>query len=246
MSRLKPITQEYVIKPRMPPKKAPPPLPWTLLQEYVNAGMMGAAGSLDWCRHAPREVRLYCAACDTMKNIAYFPRRPRCAGADWYMQRIVGDDLSPVALAQIEAEMRASVAVAMDWQCLDCREIQDRQLQNRRRAAVLSRPCGACAHPLAENMPGPPYIGDLATWIRNTRHRHPHGRKCQRCLQCMPPPWSVALRTACRDWRDLQHGDLAAKALYRVIANLGCTTLYRCPWKGGLDRIALFLGTNPH
>ena len=219
-------------------------MPWSDLQRCTEEGLHNS-GSLAWCRLAPHEVTLYCAACDTMKNIINFPRGPRTAGAQCYVDALRNMNLqilTPAALACIEAEMRGNVGDAMDWQCLDCRAIRDRQLQHTRRAAVLSQPCRACTLPLADAPPVVPYVSQ--NWIFNTRRRHPHGRKCLRCLTHMPPPWSVALRRACRDWRDLRQGGLAAKALHRVIEQLGCTTVYRCPWRGGLDRIALFLGTD--
>jgi hypothetical protein len=216
--------------------KAPPPrLSWTYLR---NPDCHIGIGSLRWCRQAPEEIQLYCAICEHMKHISLFPRRPRFAGAQWYSENLECNADAPTTVRLYWQS--GSASMWLDWQCLECREIQDLQLQERRRERLLSKACRICRMPLAEAPPDQPYVG--AQYIHNSRRRHPHGRTCQRCFARKAPHWSVALRTSCCDWRHLQYGDKAAQALHRVIAHIGCTTVYRCPWTGGLERIALFLG----
>ncbi len=137
--------------------------------------------------------------------------------------------------------MRGSIAIASDWNCIECARERDHAIRVTKRACVLLKSCGVCRMPLADSPPAPPYVGEK--YFRNSSHRHPHGRRCQRCLARRAPPWSVALRTACVNWHELRNGDLNSQALYIVIRNLGCTTIYKVPWSRGVDKIAIFLGS---
>ena len=49
--------------------------------------------------------------------------------------------------------------------------------------------------------------------------------------------WSLALSQVCRDL--LNKG--SSCVLCVAVKHLALTTVYRCPWKGGLCRIAIFL-----
>ncbi len=66
---------------RFPPSKPPPPLlPWPILRQWQPRG------NLKWRAEAPPQLRLFCAACQSMKHILSFPRRERCAGANIYSE----------------------------------------------------------------------------------------------------------------------------------------------------------------
>ena len=229
----------------MSSKTNPPRLSWEALRHNV------AFGSVYWCSQAPPEVQFYCPACDMMKHVMEFPRSQRLKAAAWYIHV---PELTPVVLNKIQGRMRVLRTTHIQlllskWQCSKCRAKQDRELQNCRRAAVLSKLCRVCILPLHDSPDGMVHVENMTKWIRNTRTRkrsHRQGRRtCQRCFKRLPPPWSVAIRLVCRDWRDLAHGDVRSKALFRTIEHIGCSTIYPIPWKGGLDCIALFLG-GPH
>ena len=120
------------------------------------------------------------------------------------------------------------------FKCYSCAREHDVALRAVRHASIFAMPCAMCAMPLHEAPPTEPHVGPR--WQRNTSHRHPRGRTCLRCMRRRAPQWSVTLRAVCRDWRRLPTDSV----LYIVIYNLGMRTLYKVPWKGGLDRIALF------
>ena len=100
---------------------------------------------------------------------------------------------------------------------------------NVSRRAALCGVCSVCAHPLLEDPPDVQYL-------KNTRRRCDQ-RACRRCLAGKPPMWSLALSQVCRDL--LNRG--ISCVLSVAVQHLALTTVYRCPWKGGLCRIAIFL-----
>ena len=184
-----------------------------------------------------------------MKHISSFPRKPRTMGAAMYCEDGI-DPTDHAILQTLELRMRrvdptfvpGSITSIeqpapekdLHFTCYLCARAKDRATRVARYSKMVAKPCAKCAMPLHEAMPTEPYVGP--EWIRNTSHRHPRGRACLRCLRGRAPPWSTALRTVCRNWRHLDRDNI----LYIVIFNLGMCTRYKVPWKGGLDKIALF------
>ena len=111
---------------------------------------------------------------------------------------------------------------SLRFTCYSCTQAHDLAVQLVRHALVVAMPCAKCAMPLSKAEPTQRHVGPH--WMRNTRHRHPRGRCCLRCIRLGPHRvhlWSLTLRTVCRDWRSLP----ANSVLYIVIYNLGVRTL---------------------
>ena len=86
-------------------------------------------------------------------------------------------------------------------------------------------PCAICCYSLTDFPPS-------STYLRNTRGK---SRSCQRSLEGKPPMWSIVLSQVCRNITSEKN------ILSLMLIQLGMSTCYSVPWKGGLPRIAIIL-----
>ena len=127
--------------------------------------------------------------------------------------------------------------------CRACGEAEEVDRLNMNRQMVMGKPCASCTLPLGVSPPPKHYL-------RNTRtRRRIDTRRCGRCLLGRPPAWSEALAATCRHfmtWKsptNLENLSYEAKILDMTVRVLGCSSIYKVPWRNGLPRLALFLGT---
>ena len=122
--------------------------------------------------------------------------------------------------------------------CLPCGEKMEAENINSKRKKLREQPCAACLEPLGDSLPSSAYL-------RNS-HKTPHSRRCHRCLAGCAPLCSRSLRTVSLRLNDFQNAGmptLGGKALCVVLKHIGLSSIYRVPWRNGLPRIALFLGS---
>ena len=153
------------------------------------------------------------------------------------------DDLLPLNFPKAARSQYAACMQRMSplptMRCYPCGELHEAGVVNKSRLAALTiNPCRTCGGSLVEFPPS-------ATYLRNTRSR-PGKRLCGRCMSGQAPEWSVSLRLMCKDWQQLSNypHDSAARVLHVVIKTLGRNSIYRVPWRNGLHRIAIFLGSD--
>ena len=179
---------------------------------------------------ASHEIRmLFCTVCNEWKALGHFSSRSlRITKFKAELDLPFGLTSSLAGEGEWERLHQASITCRI--RCGPCGEAAEISTVNGSRRRALRGVCKVCCYPLVEYPPD-------AKYLKNTR-RCISSRACQRCLDGKPPMWSIALSQTCR--KILNRGDSCV--LCFAVKQLALSTVYRCPWKGGLSRVAIFLG----
>ena len=172
---------------------------------------------------------LFCTICNEWKALCHFSSRSFRI-TKFAAERDLPFGVSISLLGEGAYERLQEASITCRIRCGPCGEAAEISTVNGSRRRALRGVCKVCCHPLVEYPPD-------AKYLKNTR-RCISSRACQRCLDGKPPMWSIALSQTCR--KILNRCDSCV--LCFAVKQLALSTVYRCPWIGGLSRVAIFLG----